>query len=184
MAASIIRASYGRPNPRDDLTAEEARAVLSYNPCSGILRWKVARCHIDVGQIAGYVAKRRGKPHRLNIIYHHRLYPAARIIWLIVTGEWPQMVVDHKDRNPFNNRWSNLRLATGSQNSVNRDYATTSPYRGVRFDSRCSIRPWRARISLSPYKRIELGFFLTAEDAHEAYKQAALKYHGEFARLT
>lgn len=115
-------------------------------------------------------------------------YQVPRLIWLMMTGEWPKRVVDHISTKPADNRWINLREANGSQNSINRSYPSKSPYRGVRAvnwnkPNGTHGTYWRARISISPYKRIELGCFKTAEEAHEAYKRAAIKYHGSFARL-
>lgn len=56
----------------------------------------------------------------------------------------------------------------------------TSGYKGVTWDKR--EQKWRARIGKEG-KRKHLGYFDTAEEAHEAYKNAAPEYHGEFARV-
>lgn len=89
--------------------------------------------------------------------------------------------VDHKDGNPLNNQRSNLRLATASQNSANRAKAknNTTGYKGV---YRHKNNWWRAIIQVQG-EAIHLGLFRTPEEAHEAYKQAAVKYFGEFARF-
>ena len=36
-----------------------------------------------------------------------------------MTGEWPSLEVDHKDRDKSNDRWSNLRLATEEEQHAN-----------------------------------------------------------------
>jgi hypothetical protein len=105
-----------------------------------------------------------------NIVYMHRVImnaPAGKI-------------VDHQNREGLDNRKSNLRLATRSQNNCNRKQKKgTSKYRGV-----CCIKPkkWRAYISFNGiYKH--LGYFENEEDAARAYDKAAKELHREFAVL-
>lgn len=89
-------------------------------------------------------------------------------------------MVDHKNGNCLDNRRSNLRLASNTQNQQNakKQSRNTSGYKGVRF----SKGKWMARISVNG-TRLYLGMFDTPQQAHDAYKEAALKYHGEFARM-
>jgi hypothetical protein len=106
-------------------------------------------------------------------------YLGHRIAWLITHGKWPPLV-DHKNRVSDDNRLSNLRAATHSQNSSNtRIYSTnTSGFRGVwRNGNR-----WAASIR-SDYKIMFLGNFASKEDAACAYDAAARKLHGGFATL-
>ena len=90
--------------------------------------------------------------------------------------------VDHIDCNPLNNRRGNLRLATPSQNGTNqsRPKNNTSGFKGVHWDKRA--KKWMATIRING-KKTYLGLFATPELAYAAYCEAALKYHGEFARL-
>lgn len=93
-----------------------------------------------------------------------------------------QEYVDHIDGNGLNNRRGNLRLASAAQNQWNSAAKpnNTSGYKGVGF---CKItKKWRARIRIGG-KSLHLGLYDTPEDAHLAYCDAALKYHGEFANF-
>jgi hypothetical protein len=93
------------------------------------------------------------------------------------------LLVDHRNRNPLDNRRANLRLATHSQNMQNREKIgkkTTSRFKGVSFDKKKNL--WRADICYRG-KIIFLGYFENEIDAARAYDAAAKKYHGEFARL-
>ena len=93
------------------------------------------------------------------------------------------LLVDHRNRNTLDNRKENLRLATHSQNSFNRQKTkskTSSQYMGVSFDKRRGL--WVVKINHNN-KSIWLGRFNSEIDAAKAYDEAAKKYHGEFARL-
>jgi HNH endonuclease/AP2 domain len=96
-----------------------------------------------------------------------------------MTGKWCRVIIDHRDGDPSNNRWDNLRRATVAQNGANkpRHRNNTSGFKGV-----CRDRGrWRAAIYKNG-RRHPLGNFPTPEAAHAAYVKAARKLFGEFAR--
>lgn len=95
-------------------------------------------------------------------------------------GKRDGFFVDHKDHDGLNNRRSNLRWATQSQNCVN----TSKLARGVSgFRGVSKMRnKWHAAVNVSK-KRIHLGTYVTAEEAAKAYDRAAREHFGEFARL-
>lgn len=92
------------------------------------------------------------------------------------------MLVDHINHDTLDNRKVNLRNCTkgDNQQNVNHHKDSTSGYKGVAWDS--SRGRWVARI-MGNGKSIFLGRFTSPEDAARAYDSAAVKYHGEFARL-
>lgn len=88
--------------------------------------------------------------------------------------------VDHINHNPLDNRRSNLRLASRSQNCQNqmKRSTNTSGYKGVHYLKREG--KWRARIQCKG-KRLLLGDFETAELAACAYDEKAKELFGKFA---
>ena len=90
--------------------------------------------------------------------------------------------VDHIDGNKLNNQKSNLRIATKSQNGMNRGRpaSNTSGYKGVSWDKH--TLKWRAEIKANG-KRYRLGRFLEKVDAAKAYFEAARKLHKDFAHI-
>lgn len=89
--------------------------------------------------------------------------------------------VDHINGNKLDNRISNLRLCTHSENGKNSGISirNTSGYKGVH---RASPNRWQARIRVDG-ELLSLGYFKTKEEAARAYNEGALRYHGRFARL-
>ena len=86
----------------------------------------------------------------------------------------------HGTMSFIDNRRSNLRYATSSQNHMNHSIQTnnTSGIPGVRWETRrCK---WWARIKIN-HKTINLGRFDNKDDAIKARKQAEKEYFGEFA---
>jgi hypothetical protein len=54
-----------------------------------------------------------------------------RLIWLLVHGEAPPPIIDHRNRIPFDNRPKNLRAATHALNLANSIKSAGSNSRGT-----------------------------------------------------
>ena len=102
-----------------------------------------------------------------------------RLLLKIPSGFEP----DHIDGNGLNNQKLNLRIATASQNQINRGKQknNTSGFKGV-YLRRDRKKRWRAQIK---FHRIikHIGYFSSKEEAALAYNKAAVEYFGEFAKL-
>ena len=158
----------------------ELKRILSYDPDAGIFTWLVNRGgKASSGAEAGHTSKYTGYH---NVKINGRNYPANRLAWFYMTGEWPINDIDHKDLNKTNNRWDNLRPATISQNkgNISKHSNNTSGYKGVTWHKHRKM--WAAKIGVNN-KRISLGYYHTPEEASEAYKKASQEYFGEFARF-
>ena len=106
---------------------------------------------------------------RKNKVFLHRL----------LTNCPDDMIVDHINRNPLDNRKNNLRIVNNQQNSMNKgaQKRNTSGHKGVSWDK--SRNKWYTYITVN-YKLINLGRFSILEDAIEARKKAEIKYFGEY----
>ena len=90
--------------------------------------------------------------------------------------------VDHKDGNGLNNQKFNLRLATHSQNMMNKSkqVRNTSGFKGVSWDK--THKKWQAYITLNRIQK-NLGYFKSKQEAHQARSGATPVYHKEFAHI-
>jgi hypothetical protein len=160
------------------LTAERLRRLLKYDSECGIWIWLVRRPHRPVGSIAGSINKNNYRDISIDSID----YRSSRLAWLYMTGSWPDRDVDHRDTNPSNDKWSNLRLATQTQNNANtRRYKNNrSGFKGVGWHR--GRERWMARIQIDGRSK-HLGYFDDPNVAYSVYIAAAFKIFGEFARV-
>lgn len=90
------------------LTAERLRELLDYDPETGYFRWRRdVGARAWKGQLAGTMA-RDGYEY---IGIDRRRYPAHRLAWLYVHGEWPRGLLRHLNWLRSDNRLENLREA-------------------------------------------------------------------------
>ena len=83
--------------------------------------------------------------------------------------------VDHINRNPLDNRKSNLRICTHSQNCINRGLTkyNKSGHKGVYFCA--TLNRWQANIKING-ENINLGRFKDKDEAIKVRKEAEIKY--------
>ena len=122
------------------------------------------------------------KPSRYYRCYFQgKIFQAHRLVFMWMTGRFPFGCIDHKDVDPTNNRWENLREATKSQNGANvlRGRHNTSGVKGVSRHSQNNN--WVVHIGVRG-RVMHVGSFSDLETARAAYADASLRYFGEFAR--
>jgi len=148
------------------LTHASLLRKLNYDPITGVLVWLVSpRRSVKAGDVAGYWAGVQSDRRR-RIMIGTASYTAARLAWFYMTGAWPTGVIDHKDRNPENDVFSNYRDVPQAVNNQNRSLPSTnkSGHIGV---SQYRGRRWHSQITLNKKKR-HLGFFVELKDAVSA----------------
>jgi hypothetical protein len=90
--------------------------------------------------------------------------------------------IDHIDGNGLNNQKINLRIATRTQNQMNRviQKNNQSGFKGVCWDKKS--KKWLSQIRIKTHTKF-LGYFVNLRDAAIEYNKAAKKYFGDFANL-
>lgn len=89
------------------------------------------------------------------------------------------MLVDHRNRDGLDNRRSNLRLCSPTDNARNRGAIVgASRYKGVAWDK--NRGRWQVRLWIGGRQR-SMGCFDSEVDAALAYDEAVRRHHGEFA---
>ena len=169
------------PIKEHNLTQERLKELLHYDPETGIFtRIKPQNNRYAVGCVAGSPHKTLGY---IQVWVDRKSYYGHRLAWLYMTGSWPDKLIDHRDCDPANNKWCNLRQANSGQNVSNSKLPknNTSGYKGVTWSEHA--KRWHAAITVNE-KSIYLGYFLDPKEAHNAYCEAAIKYKGEFARAS
>ncbi len=158
---------------KDDFSS----SVILYNKETGIFRWPDG-----TGKFGGMVAGHRNSRGYIQIRVNYKLYYAHRLAWMVCHGEWPECQIDHIDGDKSNNKISNLRLATNSQNQANipRKSSNTSGMKGVSWSRRHG--KWEARTEINNVIQF-LGYFDDICDAKNAYDAAHKKNFGDFSRV-
>lgn len=162
---------------------EHLRALFDYDPLTGALKWKADYAGWSpqmrgrwAGKAAGSTDPQSGY---ISVSIDGTEYLAHRIVWKILHGVEPAFL-DHKDNDGSNNRESNLRPCTRSQNGGNR-----RPNRGRELPKGVYLMKsgkYRAVIQADNTPR-NLGLFQSLDEASAAYEAAARRLFGQFARV-
>lgn len=161
----------------DAPTITRLRECLSYDPESGILKWKVNHAGVRTGDEAGGLMDKG----YINVMVDQKVYKAHIAAFMIYFGRRPSGQIDHINGVRSDNRLCNLRESTQSQNQFNakRRIDNTSGVKGVFWHKQSG--KWTAQITTNG-KRRTIGRFLDFESAVNARKNAAIIEHKEFAR--
>ena len=149
------------------LTHKRLLELLDYDQSTGVFVWRQNISNIRAGTIAGNISHEyRG------IRIDTRRYFAHRLAWFYVYGSWPPGRLDHASRLKDDNRISNLRVATPSQNATNVVYKNT---RGL------PVGVYRNRSGFVAHVGNKyIGSYQTAESASMAYWAVSRAKHGDF----
>lgn len=165
-------------------STEEVRALFDYDDTDHtrvLLRMRGAGGR-KAGSRAGCIGPRGYAKTSINNT-EHRVH---RLAWIWHGNALlDDMVIDHINGNPSDNRIGNLQQITYAQNIQKRDYSKTtakssSIYYGVQWHP--GGRKWMARIRTNG-KQSYIGLFSDEKAAAMAYDAAAKVNHGRFARL-
>lgn len=150
------------------------KTLLSYDAETGEFVWLA-------GTRCGHRAGTTNRSGYRQIEIAGRLYYAHRLAWLYMTGGWPPNVIDHQNGVPGDNRWTNIRSATHTQNSVNRRAKPSRKggLRGAFYRERA--KRWQGYVIVNG-RHLHLGYFDTAEEAHAAHMAKSKEIYGEFVR--
>ena len=155
------------------ISLRRLREVLYYSPRTGKFRWlERASNRISVGDTAGTT-----RDGYVFVKVDGTIYKAHRLAFFYMVGYWPSSMLDHRNEVKSDNRWSNLREATRSQNGQNISKArsdSSSGCRGVSWYKKYGT--WEARIKAEG-SYLFLGRFKTKEEANAAYLQAKAIHH-------
>ena len=166
----------------DPLTADQLRAVLDYDPTTGIFTWRDRpdiRPSANAGRRGTVAGTTNSKHGYIAICIHGRLYLGHRLAWLYVYGRWPAEEIDHINEVRTDNGIANLRESTHRQNNT-RSKARKDNKSGVLGVFSCG-KHWQAQIMHLGVK-YHLGVYATIEEAKTARDEAARRLHGEFHR--
>lgn len=151
----------------------EFKKHLRYDPKSGKFTWiaRTSKC-VNIGDEAGSVMLNGYR----TIRFFRRQYYGHRLAWFMSYGRWPKHFIDHKNGQRDDNRLSNLRECSFSENSQNAALRKDNPSGliGVGWDK--SRRKWVARIRING-RNLHLGRFTCKHEAHAAYLTAKREMH-------
>lgn len=164
-------------NGENGISRDRAFELFSYDEGSGVLLWRVSKGKAAAGSAAGA----RQANGYLRVQVDGLFYAVHRLIWFMATGDWPTHDLDHINGVRDDNRLSNLRPATRSQNLMNTRLRSdnTTGVKGVRIKR----GKYQARIKVNG-KEISVGTYASLEEASAARREAERKIHGMFARAS
>ena len=145
------------------LTQERLKELFFYDQETGFF----TRIAGVKGHQAGLVSNCKNVKGYVQIMVDYKNYTAHRLAWLYVHGRWPHNQIDHINRIKDDNKITNLREATNSENQINIQVRkhNTSGITGVVKDSKSN--KWVAQI-IRNNKKYYLGRHSSVSEAAKA----------------
>lgn len=156
--------------------AEELRALLDYDPETGVFVWRPQPKRKFGKQPASGVAGKLTVQGYLCVHVYRKSYPAHRLAWLHYYGEWPKQSIDHINGQRDDNRIANLRDVAAKVNNENRHRPRKDSRSGILGVNAYPNGRFTASIKYGG-KQHHLGTFGTASEAQAAYLVAKAKHH-------
>lgn len=161
-----------RFDPNEIIEYDDYAEIALYNQdCK-----EVARTIIDlddVDKVKQYKWTYKGDGYvickKMNILLHR-----------FIMNPPDDMVVDHENRNPLDNRKDNLRVCTQHENIFNTSMKSNNISGTVGVSWHNKSNKWRAYISING-KQKHLGLYDSIEEAIAARRQAEIDYFGEYS---
>ena len=143
--------------------------TFTYNPDTG----EITR--IETGKVTGT----RMKIGYLKTGHNYKEYYCHRLAWYLMTGDWPENQIDHINGVRDDNRWCNLREATGQENMWNTPgHNNLSGYKNVHFHRRSG--KWHVYFRVNGSNK-SFGYYDDVELAGLVAEEARNKYRNEYA---
>ncbi len=159
--------------PKESITQERLKELLHYDPETGVFtrKTRTSNC-VSIGDIAGNTRKKDGY-HVIRV--RGGRYPAHRLAFLYMEGDFPTHHVDHINHIRHDNRWCNLRHVKRDDNLKNRTLQknNSSGINGVHWH-KCKNK-WAVAIGVNK-KKVYIGTFMSFFDACCARKSAEVMY--------
>jgi hypothetical protein len=144
---------------------DEFHDLLRYESDTGHLFWK------NNGKFAGY----KHTSGYMNVRVKGKMYRAHRVIWAMVYGKFPDLMIDHINGIPFDNRIQNLREVSNMVNQQNQRKARKDNIGGL-LGAHFYRGKWLSQIRVDGRLKY-LGNFLSKQEAHAVYVQAKRQLH-------
>lgn len=154
-----------------ELRQDRLHELICYEPETGKMFWRVARGNRASGAEAGCDSDNGYRKLRIDGQEHY----LHRVVFLYITGKFPAADTDHINGDRQDNRWSNLRAVSRSENLKNAKIPITnkSGVMGVFWNA--DKKKWTAKIKVHQ-RDIHLGHFNSKNAAAVARLAAQARY--------